>query len=184
MISTTPLTIDKFIDWSANREHSYELIDGIPALVPPENFFNTALARALTRYLEALFDWYCITTSIEVELDTGNTRIPDLCVVSNETARRLRRMTRAIIRPGTEPPIIAVEIVSPDSGDRDYKKKLDEYASANIAEYWIMDPAARSVTIYCLSNDGNYNKVDASVATGATANDLITVIDKADAELS
>ncbi|MEM8602727.1 MAG: Uma2 family endonuclease [Cyanobacteria bacterium P01_H01_bin.121] len=183
MISTAPLTTDQFIDWSAVREHSYELIDGIPTLVPPENYFNTTIARFLERYLATFFAWHRLSRDLEIELDTGNTRIPDLCVVSNETARRLRRMTRAIIRLGAEPPAIVVEIVSPDSGRRDYEKKLSEYAVVNVSEYWILDPATRAAMIYRLSTDGHYLRVETSTETGTTASDLTAIIDEADTEL-
>ena len=37
------------------------------------------------------------------------------------------------------PPLLAIEIVSPDSIQRDYRYKRSEYAAVGIAEYWIVD---------------------------------------------
>jgi Uma2 family endonuclease len=41
---------------------------------------------------------------------------------------------------------LVVEIVSPDDPDRDYIEKRDEYATAGIPEYWIIDPGRQQVT--------------------------------------
>ena len=37
-------------------------------------------------------------------------------------------------------PLLAVEVVSPDSVTRDYRYKRAEYAALEIPEYWIVDP--------------------------------------------
>jgi Uma2 family endonuclease len=37
------------------------------------------------------------------------------------------------------PPDVAVEIVSPDSVDRDYEDKRYHYEAAGVQEYWIID---------------------------------------------
>ena len=59
---------------------------------------------------------------------------------------------------------LAVEIVSPSDPNRDLVEKRAEYAAAEIAEYWIVDPrprrrsvpTGRSVTVLCLNDDGTY----------------------------
>ena len=45
------------------------------------------------------------------------------------------------------PPLLVVEVVSPSQEKRDYRYKRSEYAARGIAEYWIVDPIARQVTI-------------------------------------
>ncbi|MEM8604796.1 MAG: Uma2 family endonuclease [Cyanobacteria bacterium P01_H01_bin.121] len=113
MVTTSPLTVEQFLEWSADLEHPYELIDGIPTRVPTERYLNTLIARLLSIKLLTIFEVEQLTTAIEVELDAGNTRIPDFCVVALATAGLLGDLTRAMIRSGTEPPLIAVEVVSP-----------------------------------------------------------------------
>ena len=50
----------------------------------------------------------------------------------------------------TDVPTIAVEVVSRRRRDRrrDYAAKRREYAAAGVAEYWIVDPQDRTVTIH------------------------------------
>jgi Uma2 family endonuclease len=50
-----------------------------------------------------------------------------------------------------------MEVVSDDPKDqqRDYEQKVTDYAEANIAEYWIVDPARRVVIVHQL-NEGRY----------------------------
>jgi Uma2 family endonuclease len=44
------------------------------------------------------------------------------------------------------PPDIAVEIVSPDSAERDYELKRRVYDESGVKEYWIIDPDERKAT--------------------------------------
>jgi len=43
-----------------------------------------------------------------------------------------------------------VDVVSPDDPGRDWVTKRAEYAASGIAEYWIIDPAAGTLTILSL----------------------------------
>lgn len=43
-----------------------------------------------------------------------------------------------------------IEIVSPSTASHDYIRKLKLYADAGVQEYWIVDPAKKSVYVYCL----------------------------------
>ena len=46
-----------------------------------------------------------------------------------------------------EPPLMAIEIVSPESVQRDYRYKRSEYAALEIPEYWIVDPDEQKITV-------------------------------------
>src|SRR5262249_39521975 len=57
-------------------------------------------------------------------------------------------------RRGVEgPPTLAVEVISPHSRTIDRKTKLQLYARYGIANYWIVDPEARTVEAYVLAGD-------------------------------
>ena len=45
------------------------------------------------------------------------------------------------------PPLLVVEIVSPNQESRDYRYKRSKYAARGIMEYWIVDPIAQKLTI-------------------------------------
>lgn len=47
-----------------------------------------------------------------------------------------------------------IEIVSPSSKRMDYVKKPALYETAGVREYWIVDPAQRSVTVYDFEGEG------------------------------
>lgn len=175
MVTTAPLTTDQFLEWSKALEHPYELVDGIPTRMTPERYLNTLIARYLARKLESIFNFEQLAFSVEIEVRPGNTRIPDLCVVSEDTAKALIEQSRAIIRLGMEPPLIAVEVVSPSSGDRDNTTKLAEYAEIGISEYWIIDPDKEAAKIYQVTPDGEYKTVAESALATLTVDELIAI---------
>ena len=51
---------------------------------------------------------------------------------------------------------MVVEIISPDDPDRDLIDKRHDYATAGIAEYWIIDPRDDSIQVFHL-RDGTYS---------------------------
>jgi Uma2 family endonuclease len=59
------------------------------------------------------------------------------------------------------PPDLAVEIVSPDSIERDYEKKRDQYEKSGVGEYWIIDPMKEKMTCLVRSEKGKFKKVKA-----------------------
>ena len=54
----------------------------------------------------------------------------------------------------TDPPLLAVEILSPTTAKRDRGIKLKAYARFGVKEYWIIDPAAQAVEVHRLSSGG------------------------------
>jgi Uma2 family endonuclease len=55
------------------------------------------------------------------------------------------------------PPLLAIEIVSPESIQRDYRYKRSEYAALEIPEYWIVDPLLQKITVLTF-NEGLYDE--------------------------
>lgn len=55
-----------------------------------------------------------------------------------------------------------VEIVSPASRPMDYNKKLFQYRTAGVREYWIVDPMKQQITVYDFEHDafGEYSFSD------------------------
>ncbi len=50
-------------------------------------------------------------------------------------------------------PDFIIEIVSPDSRRMDYYTKLSLYRSANVREYWIVDPIKQTTLVYDMEHD-------------------------------
>jgi Uma2 family endonuclease len=77
---------------------------------------------------------------------------PDIAFVRNENMERVKR-------GGVEGPAdLAIEIVSPDSIERDYYLKRQLYEEYGIPEYWIIDEMDQSVTQLRLKK-GKYRQV-------------------------
>jgi Uma2 family endonuclease len=85
--------------------------------------------------------------------DDRPAREPDLLIVLNENRQRIK----ATYLDG--PADIAVEIVSPESHDRDRGRKMREYEAAGVREYWLFDPLRTEAVIYGLGGDGHYHPV-------------------------
>ena len=81
-------------------------------------------------------------------------REPDLVFVAKENARIL---THKYLDGAAD---IAVEIVSPESIERDRKTKFGEYEKAKIKEYWLIDPERKQAEFYRLGESGFYQLVD------------------------
>jgi Uma2 family endonuclease len=54
---------------------------------------------------------------------------------------------------------LAVEIVSPQSDDRDYVKKRKLYERFGVPEYWILDEIEESVLWLQLGSKGKYKEI-------------------------
>lgn len=68
----------------------------------------------------------------------------------------------------TEAAEIVAEVVSPDDPDRDYVTKRLDYAAGGVPEYWIVDYAARQVTVLRLDPaTGHYAENTASSGRGS-----------------
>jgi Uma2 family endonuclease len=78
---------------------------------------------------------------------------PDLAFVRKGHLRRVRR------GHVEGPPDLAVEIVSPDSIERDYVQKREQYRRGGVPEYWIIDEVHRGVTWLRLNAAGAYREV-------------------------
>ena len=56
------------------------------------------------------------------------------------------------------PPDLVVEIVSPESIDRDRGRKFVEYEAEAISEYWLIDPMREQAEFYRLGKDRRYHQ--------------------------
>jgi len=57
-------------------------------------------------------------------------------------------------------PDLAIEVISPSSRSKDSVRKLQDYASIEVPEYWLVDPEARTLERLVL-RDGLYSIVEA-----------------------
>ncbi len=158
-ISAPYLTLEQYLAHTAGTETRYELVDGAMVEMPPESDENLSIARTLLLELVRHFSAELVTwgTEIEVSGRRVSCRIPDLLVHSEESKTALAGVKRATITHDMPPPALVIEVVSPGqtNRDRDYRYKHTEYAARAIAEYWIVDPETRQITL-CQWENGMY----------------------------
>ena len=161
-ISTTSkrMTFEEFLAYDDGTDTRYELVDGKLVEMPTESDENNRIARGLFLELAKLVPLALLAyrdTEVEVSGRRATCRIPDLLVHTEESAAALSGASRSLVTRDMPPPALIVEIVSPGSTNRsrDYRYKRTEYAARGIAEYWIVDPQERRITV-CQWVDGQY----------------------------
>lgn len=151
------LSFEDYLNYDDGTDNRYELVDGRLELVNPPTFRHLLIAKFLERGLEQEIarlglPWLCFR---EAGIRTGwrKSRLADVYVVTAEQVREILDQS-AICQT---PPLLAVEVVSPESVKRDYRYKRSEYAALEIPEYWIVDPQESQVTVLLL-NEGLYEE--------------------------
>ena len=66
-------------------------------------------------------------------------RLPDVCLISSDTPREQITLT---------PPLLAIEILSPDDRLPRVIKRLDDFVAMGVQNLWLLDPIERSALVY------------------------------------
>jgi Uma2 family endonuclease len=144
------MTLEEFLAYDDGTDNLYELENGELIWMPSESEINRRIAIFLLAYLlQQGIPSYRLSMKTEVVVSGSrvSVRVPDLLVLSEELATELKGASRSIVLMDMPPPLLTVELVSPNQEKRDYRFKRSEYAARGIAEYWIVDPIQQQVTI-------------------------------------
>lgn len=134
-----------------------DLIDGVIYMASPDNTDADALfmwlGTLLYQFVRRMRLGRVFGSRVAFRLDHRNGPEPDLSFV--------RKSREYLIKRGhvAGPPDVAVEIVSPDSIERDYEKKRQQYQEARVREYWIIDEIEQTVLWLRLDSKGKYREV-------------------------
>ena len=126
----------------------YEIINGVLYMTPSPNEWHQTTVGLVFRYLATQIEdsglGRVYIAPFDVELVPDVVVQPDVCVILN--AHR-ERVTFARISGA---PDLVVEVVSPGTVSYDHREKQDAYARADVTEYWLVDPAARTAEVLVL----------------------------------
>ena len=151
MSATTPkMTYAEFLNFDDGTDYLYELENGELIQMASESILNQRIVMFLIAFLISQgFSFNRLYTKVEIAVTSRmvGVRVPDLIIFSEELAKAMRGASRSLITPDMPPPMLVVEVVSPNQEKRDYRYKRSEYASRGIPEYWIVDPLLGKVTI-------------------------------------
>ncbi|MFI2468395.1 Uma2 family endonuclease [Streptomyces globisporus] len=112
-----------------------QLIDGSLVFVSPQRLFHSTTVDLLVTGLRSTAPAEVkVRRQMTVVLDRRNGAEPDVSVVRTEavTEPDVNRYRAADV-------LLAVEVVSPDSGARDHGAKPRKYATAGIPHFWLVE---------------------------------------------
>jgi Uma2 family endonuclease len=149
-LATQPMTLEEYLNYDDGTDTRYELENGELTAMPTESDLNNRIASFLFAYfLQIGIPYYCLRMGAQIAVSgaRATSRQPDLMVLSEETATALEGATHCLITHDMTPPLLVIEVVSPNQEKRDYRHKRTEYAGRHIPEYWIVDAIAQKVTV-------------------------------------
>jgi Uma2 family endonuclease len=149
----TSISFDDYLEkYSADY---YEWVGGEIVKMSPIHIRHDELIQ----YFLIMFRWYFTLRPIgDVRLAPYVMRLgtierghePDLQIILSANAHKMG----PTFMDG--PADIVIEIISPESFDRDTSIKFSEYEKAKVPEYWIIDPIHREARFYRLDDEGVY----------------------------
>lgn len=145
---------EQFLQW-LDEDTWAEWVDGEVILMSPVSSEHSNLHAFLLTILRlyASLGQLGIVLSEPFQMKTGADlpgRSPDILFVSQEHADRLKPTYL------DGPADLVVEIISPDSEERDRVHKFAEYERGGVREYWLIDPQKRMAEFYVLGEEGKY----------------------------
>jgi Uma2 family endonuclease len=148
-------TYQDYLQLSEDRR--YEIVDGdlymVPAPIPYHQKVSRNLEFLLHQHVQVhglgeVFDAPC-----DVVLSETDVVQPDLLFIVKD---RLSIIKETNIQGA---PDLVVEILSPASEKRDRGAKQKVYARAGVTESWIVDPTAKTIEVFTLSEAG-YQRIN------------------------
>ncbi len=149
------MTMEEFREADETPGYLYELARGVLEVseVPADahgQIIHNLHVRLILYYLQHQDLILRLAHGSDIQLlifETESDRHPDLAIVFRGAPLNPR---------GRQIPGLVVEVVSPGARARrrDYEEKREEYLRLGIAEYWIVDPESRHVTVLVRQDAG------------------------------
>jgi Uma2 family endonuclease len=148
---TPVMTAEEFCDFvhrSENEGRWLELVRGRVVEWPPPGRKHGVVCAILCWLLETFvrnrrFGYVTAAAGVVLERDPDTVRGPDVAVY--EDAQSWDELHP---KYGEVPPVLAVEVLSPDDKANKVNRKLGDYLKAGVGLVWLADPEERTVTVY------------------------------------
>ena len=138
--------------FALETSHFIELADGHIEVLPMPTWLHQLIVKYLSQQLEAWVNQHAEGTvlfaPLPIRLSAKTIREPDVLYVRPENIPSDVRDY-----PSTADLVMEVVSDSPNDRQRDLVTKRSEYARAGIAEYWIVDPLEKRITVLVLSGE-------------------------------
>jgi Uma2 family endonuclease len=134
-----------------------DLIGGVIYMASPDNLDAADIFGLLYAVMRFFVDENELGSMhgprVAFRINEAESPEPDLAFVLRERRHLLRRGFVA------GPPDLAIEIVSPDSVERDYVAKRHQYREAGVSEYWIIDEEHQRITLLRLDGRRRFREI-------------------------
>jgi Uma2 family endonuclease len=162
-------TEDAYLELDTNRliEFKNGCLEFLPMPTPLHQAIVLFLCRVLDDFARARRLGSVFPAPLRTRTIPGILRQPDVVYVARG---RIRDRKRPI--PQAD---LAMEVVSEGEQNRkrDLVEKRSEYARAGIAEYWIVDPQLRTITVLTLDRRRKRYRVHGVFSAGQTATSVL-----------
>jgi Uma2 family endonuclease len=132
MTTTELVSVEEYLH--STFEPDAEYVEGriVPRSVPQKSHSKMQgyLVRTLYQAAHPLGYEVWVEQRVRTQPDPARYRVPDVCVTRGEPAEDIF----------THPPVLCVEILSPDDAAVEVRAKVREYLAFGIAYVWIVDP--------------------------------------------
>ena len=150
------VSFDEFVERVQEHEKA-DLIDGVIYMASPEslegNKLEFWLARLIGDFVEETDRGDVFVSRVAFRLAHHQSPEPDIAFVQKD---RLHLSEYGYFDGA---PDLAIELVSPESVQRDYEKKRKQYQTAGVREYWIIDEAMQEVILLRLQPNKEFVQV-------------------------
>jgi Uma2 family endonuclease len=140
------MTVEQFEALPDEVTDRHELVEGELIPVPSSTLKNSLIRDKILFLLNTWSFSRSLATAVsEMDVRTGSrtVRRPDISIFS---AEQIGRFPMNAV-PVPEPPMIAIEVLSPSEGMIAVGRKVAEYLSAGSEEVWLIDHENREVHI-------------------------------------
>ena len=158
---TKTYSFEDYLNYKDDTDLKSELFNGELIQMTPASGWHSDIVDFIQEQFKIeirrlTLDWVVRPGTVGVRTGIRKSRIPDVLVMTETQRQYLSTLSSAILE---DSPLLAVEIVSPNNPDDDYRYKRSEYAALGISEYWIIDPQALKISILTLVS-GLYEGVE------------------------
>ncbi|MCX8086953.1 MAG: Uma2 family endonuclease [Rhodocyclaceae bacterium] len=151
----------------------WELIDGVAyAMGPaPARIHQKVLGELFRQVANALQGRNCeaYLAPFDVRLPAGQESDEELTTIVQPDLAVICDPSKLDEKGCRGAPDWIVEVLSPASASRDHLVKRELYERAGVAEYWLVHPIDRMVTIYRQSDAGRFRAAEILACVGQTA---------------
>lgn len=159
----------KYSGWKVTREEylslpddgfKYDMIDGVLELSPSGFFDHGNLVSRFSYFLQSYLESNrCgkITNEVDIFLpDGGDVLRPDISFILSQNLSIVKGHIHGV-------PDLVCEVLSDSTRNRDLGIKADRYLLNGVKEYWIIDPAAKTLFVWINRNKNKWEKKSGEV---------------------